>query len=64
MFHLLQGLHALLQWVGAVDDHLELPGIDHAAKSVQYRCTLRSDDVDRSDAALGQLRAIDGIDCG
>ena len=35
MFHLLQGLDGLLEWIDMVDDHLELSGIDQARNAPQ-----------------------------
>src|SRR5437660_9867104 len=35
MFHLLQGLDGLLEWIDMVDDHLELSGIDEALNAPQ-----------------------------
>src|SRR6266849_9944978 len=35
MFHLLQGLDGLLEWIDVVDDHLELSGLDEARNAPQ-----------------------------
>src|SRR5438105_779434 len=57
-------VHRLFQRQRRLDGHPELSRLDHAAESVQHHCPLRSDNVDRSDAALGELRGINGIDRG
>src|SRR6266571_8917570 len=42
MFHLLQGLDGLLEWIDVVDDHLELSGIDEARNAPQQFSFRRS----------------------
>jgi hypothetical protein len=37
MFHLLQGLHGLLEWIDVVDDHLEPDRTAEGTRGVRYR---------------------------
>src|SRR6266581_7960633 len=54
MFHLLQGLDGLLEWIDVVDDHLELSGIDEARNAPQQLSARLPGEQGCVDALLGQ----------
>src|SRR5437773_5856817 len=54
MFHLLQGLDGLLEWIDMVDDHLELSGIDQARNAPQQLSARLPGEEGCVDTLLGQ----------
>src|SRR5579864_3125803 len=54
MFHLLQGLDGLLEWIDVVDDYLELSSIDEARNTPQQLSARLPGEQGCVDALLGQ----------
>ncbi len=62
VFAAIERLHRLLQRVGTVDRHIELPSVDRVSHPPQQVGVWLQDDVGRLDASLGHLRSVGRVD--